>query len=115
MLESATPEDELNQEVERLCKFVQENKEVLEDNLKDKMDDMLISENLKQKFAEADKDENIKKINNPVTKVLAIALRGLAQRANQRSNNFTSQMQESTKFLQQQAFEKETYRNDTLK
>jgi hypothetical protein len=76
---------------------------------------MLISDNLKQKFAEADKDEEIRKINNPVTKVLAIALRGLAQRTNLRQNNFTEQMKENTKFLQQQAFDNETAINDSLK
>jgi len=113
--ENLTQEEQLNQEVERLCKFVQENKQLLVENLTDKMDDMLISDNLKQKFAEADKDENIRQISNPVTKVLAIALRGLAQRNNQRQNNFADQMKEDTKFLQQQAFEKEAAKNDHRK
>lgn len=102
-------------EIERLCNFVQENRHVLAENLTDKLDDMLISDNLKQKFAEADKDEEIRKINNPVTKVLAIALRGLAQRTNLRQNNFSEQMKENTKFLQQQAFDNETAINDSLK
>jgi hypothetical protein len=94
---------------------VQENKHVLSENLKDKLDEMLLSENMKEKFQAAEKDENIKHINNPVTKILAIALKGLAQRANQRATNFADKMKEDTKFLQQQAYEKEALKSYNLK
>lgn len=112
LVEHLLPEEELLKEVQGLLQFVKQNKQVLISNLGDKVDDML---NDAEKINFELETDEIRKIDNPITKQVAIAMRGLVKRSNAQEEQYNQKLTDQTKKLQQLAYEKEASRNDELK
>lgn len=113
LIENLPPEDELVNEVKSLLKFVKQNRKVLNDNLGNKQDDMLNDQILRH--GDIEETEEIKQLKNPMTKQVAFALRALVRRTQEKENQFNGKLQDKTKQMQQDAYEKENIQNDQLK
>jgi hypothetical protein len=85
LVEHLLPEEELLKEVQGLLQFVKQNKQVLISNLGDKVDDML---NDAEKINFELETDEIRNIDNPITKQVAIAMRGLVKRSNAQEEQY---------------------------
>lgn len=91
LVENLEPEDELLKEVQSLLQFVKQNKDVLNSNLSEKVDDMF---NVDMQLDNDNIDsEEIRQMKNPVTKQVALTLRSLVQRSTAKETQFNQKLQ----------------------
>jgi hypothetical protein len=77
--------------VQSLLQFVKQNKDVLNSNLSEKVDDMF---NVDMQLDNDNIDnEEIRQMKNPVTKQVALTLRGLVQRSTAKETQFNQKLQ----------------------
>lgn len=109
LVENLSNEDSLVKEVQGLLQFVKQNRQVLNQALGERAADDSAT------IAKQQTDENIDKLNNVMTKKVAQAMRTLVQKSQQGESEFNNKLTEKAKLAQQQAYEKETLRNDKVK
>jgi seryl-tRNA synthetase len=77
--------------VQSLLQFVKQNKDVLNSNLSEKVDDMF---NVDMQLDNDNIDnEEIRQMKNPVTKQVALTLRSLVQRSTAKETQFNQKLQ----------------------
>ena len=77
--------------MQSLLQFVKQNKDVLNSNLSEKVDDMF---NVDMQLDNDNIDsEEIRQMKNPVTKQVALTLRSLVQRSTAKETQFNQKLQ----------------------